>query len=290
MHNCSIRIFVAVIMLFSGTAMAANQFPDWFAPYPLAELENETQRKVPDYQLPLSQITRIQGLLRTQNELRLSGDLISRTWQLTTGNTPAQGFEHVRDQLLRAGASILYECNSRQCGASNLWANQVFGYANLLGVDSTQNYLAAEIATGHMAVYSVRRGNGRVYLHVDYIHSEAMSAVTETETDTRWQERLQDQGYVNLPDWQLSRDDRVLELLELLIDHPTWQLRLVVHQRVVSGDTGLTESNAEAQQLEALLLDAGVDQSRVSVYGVGSLAPSVLGDHQTALTIIHLQD
>lgn len=288
MHNCSIRLFLVVIAIFSGSVMAANQLPDWFEPYPLASLENETQETVPDYQLPLSQIARIQGLLRTQNEIRLSGELVRRTWQLASGNTPAQGFEHVRDQLLRAGASILYECNSRQCGASNLWANQVFGYANLLGVDSTQFYLAAEIATGHMAIYSVRRGNGRVYLHVDYIHSEEMAA--SIESDTRWQESLQDQGYVILPDWQLSRDERVLELLELLIDHPTWNLRLVVHQRVASGDTGLTESNAEAQQLEALLLDAGVDQGRVSVYGVGSLAPSVLGDHQSALTIIHLQD
>lgn len=288
MHNCSIRLFVVVIVLFSGSINAANQLPDWFEPYPLAMLENETQRSVPDYQLPLSQITRIQGLLRTQNEMRLSGELIRRTWQLSGGNTPVQGFDHVRDQLLREGASILYECNSRQCGASNLWANQVFGYANLLGVDSTQNYLAAEIATGYMAVYSVRRGNGRVYLHVDYIHSEEKAA--RSETDARWQERLQEQGYVILPDWQMSRDDRVLELLELLIDRPTWQLRLVLHQRVASGDTGLTESNAEAQQLEAQLLDAGVDQSRISVYGMGSLAPSVLGDHQSALTIIHLQD
>ncbi|WP_417580150.1 DUF4892 domain-containing protein [Nitrincola sp.] len=288
MHNCSIRLFVVVIVLFSGSVMAANQLPDWFEPYPLASLENETQRNVPDYQLPLSQITRIQGLLRTQNEMRLSGELVRRTWQLATGNTPAQGFEHVRDQLLRAGASILYECSSRQCGASNLWANQVFGYANLLGVDSTQNYLAAEVATGHMAIYTVRRGNGRVYLHVDYIHSEEMAE--RTESDTRWQVRLQDQGYVTLPDWQLSRDDRVLELLQLLGERPTWQLRLVLHQRVASGDTGLTESNAEAQQLEALLLDAGVDQGRVSVYGMGSLAPSVLGDHESVLTIIRLQD
>ncbi|WP_052063400.1 DUF4892 domain-containing protein [Nitrincola sp. A-D6] len=288
MHNCSIRLFLLVIVLVSGSAMAANQLPDWFEPYPLAALENETERNVPDYQLPLSQIARIQGLLRTQNEIRLSGELVRRTWQLATGNTPAQGFEHVRDQLLRAGASILYECSSRQCGASNLWANQVFGYANLLGVDSTQNYLAAEIATGHMAIYSVRRGNGRVYLHVDYIHSEEMAA--RSETDTRWQERLNNQGHVLLPDWKLSGDDRVLEILQLLGDRPTWQLRLVLHQRVGSGDTGLTESNAEAQQLEAQLLDTGVDRNRISVYGVGSLVPSVLGDHESVLTIIRLQD
>ncbi|QEW07013.1 DUF4892 domain-containing protein [Nitrincola iocasae] len=288
MHNCSIRIFVLVIVLISGSAMAADQLPDWFEPYPLSTLENETERNVPDYLLPLSQIARIQGLLRTQNEMRLSGELIRRTWQLATGNTPEQGFDHVRDQLLRAGASILYECSSRQCGASNLWANQVFAYANLLGVDSTQNYLAAEIATGHMAVYSVRRGNGRVYLHVDYIHSEEMAA--RSENDTHWQERLKNQGYVILPDWQLSRDDRVLELLQLMSDRPTWQLRLVLHQRVASGDTGLTESNAEAQQLEALFLDTGVDRDRISVYGVGALVPSVLGEHESVLTVIRLQD
>lgn len=291
MYDRSIRFYALVALLFVSPLQAANQLPDWFEPYPLATLENQTSRQVPDYQLPLSQITRIQGLLRTQSERRLSGQLVRRTWQLSSGNTPEQGFEHVRDQLLRQNADILYECSSRQCGASNLWANQVFGYANLLGVDSAQYYLAAEIPTGHVAVYAVRRGNGRVYLHVDYIHSESMAAAAvEGVPEMTWQQRFAAQGYVDLRDWQTDQSDVLDQLLQLLNESSTLQLRLVVHQRVTSGDTGLTESNAQAQQLEAELIDAGIAAERISVYGVGSLAPSVLGEADTALTLIRLAE
>ena len=295
MYDRLIKLFILAALIIASPTHASNQLPDWFEPFPLSTLDNQSARATPDYQLPLSQITRIQGILRTQNELRLSGDLIRRTWQLSPGNTPDQGFEHVRDQLLRQQANILFECSSRQCGASNLWANQVFGYANLLGVDSTQFYLAAELATGHMAVYAVRRGNGRSYLHIDYIH--VAPSVVEQESEqmiesdqVSWQQQLQDLGYTDLPGWSAAEPNTLQQLLGLLDDDLDLKLRIVVHQRVNTGDTGLTESNAEAQRLESELLQSGVMPDRVSVFAIGSLAPSVLGSNNHAITLIRLKE
>ena len=295
MYDRLIKLFLLAALIIASPTHASNQLPDWFEPFPLSTLDNQSARVTPDYQLPLSQITRIQGLLRTQNELRLSGDLIRRTWQLSPGNTPDQGFEHVRDQLLRQQANILFECSSRQCGASNLWANQVFGYANLLGVDSTQFYLAAELASGHMAVYAVRRGNGRSYLHIDYIH--VAPSVVEQEAEqmiesehVSWQQQLRDLGYADLPGWSAAEPNTLQQLLGLLDDDLDLKLRIVVHQRVNTGDTGLTESNAEAQRLESELLQSGVMPDRVAVFGIGTLAPSVLGSNNYAITLIRVEE
>lgn len=294
MYDRSIKLCILVTLWFAGTLHADNHLPEWFEPFPLSSLENQAVQATPDYQLPLSQITRIQGLLRTQNERRLKGQLISNTWQLATGNTPEQGFDHVRDQLLRQDANILFECSSRQCGASNLWANQVFGYANLLGVDSSQFYLAAEIQTGHVAVYAIRRGNGRVYLHLDYIQSAPSAVAADVSLDAdevlTWQQRLIDHGYVDLQGWS-SADLNTVEAILMLMDASAdLQLRIVVHQRVFSGDTGLTETNAMAQRLETQLLDAGVTPERIAVFGVGSLSPSVLGAEENAITLIRVQE
>ena len=295
MYDRLIKLFILAALIIASPTHASNQLPDWFEPFPLSTLDNQSARATPDYQLPLSQITRIQGLLRTQNELRLSGDLIRRTWQLSPGNTPDQGFEHVRDQLLRQQANILFECSSRQCGASNLWANQVFGYANLLGVDSTQFYLAAELTTGHMAVYAVRRGNGRSYLHIDYIH--VAPSVVEQESEqmiesehVSWQQQLRDLGYADLPGWSAAEPNTLQQLLGLLDEDLDLKLRIVVHQRVNTGDTGLTESNAEAQRLQSELLQSGVMPDRVAVFGIGTLAPSVLGYDNYAITVIRVEE
>ena len=290
-----IKLFLSVIFILSNSAFAANQFPDWFAPFPLSTLENQSSRTVPDYQLPLSQITRIQGLLRTQDERRLSGELNRKTWELASGSTPEQGFNHVRHLLIENQADILFECRSRHCGASNLWANQVFGYANLLGVDSTQLYMAAEIDTGHMAVYAVRRGNGRVYLHVDYIKDTSRKvaqddAPSQADEALSWQEHLIRQGFVDLVGWSVADESTVNEIRDLLNEHDDMQLRVVVHQRVDTGDTGLTETNATAQRFEADLIEAGISMERIDAFGIGALAPSVLASEMHAITLIRLGD
>lgn len=275
-----------ILCFMSSPAALANEFPGWLQPYPLSTLENQSQRRVPDYQLPLSQITRIQGLLRTQDERRLSGMLMRRTWELAAGNTPEQGFEHMRRQLLAQNAEILFTCESRHCGASNLWANQVFGYANLLGVDGSQHYLAAQIPTGHMAVYAVRRGNGRVYLHVDYIHSAEMAAQVQLQN---WQTQLQQQGYADLPGWQDQPAQSEAALSSWLAEDEGRQLRIVVHLSVSGGDAGLTEAKAEADALLERLIAQGVDPQRIDAYGVGALVPQVLEGRQRALTLIQLR-
>ena len=42
--------------------------------------------------------------------------------------------------LQEQGAELLYWCQGRECGASSLWANSVFGNSTLYGSDDQQAY------------------------------------------------------------------------------------------------------------------------------------------------------
>ncbi|KAA0875837.1 DUF4892 domain-containing protein [Nitrincola tapanii] len=279
-----LMILVGLCGLFwSHGALSATTLPPWLHPFPLSTLENQTRQPTPDYLLALSQITRIQGLLRTQNERRLSGQLLRSTWELASGHGPEQGFEHFKQQLQQASAEILFECASRQCGASNLWANQVFGYANLLGVDSSQFYLAAKLGSDYFALYAVRRGNGRVYLHLDYL--QTLSPEVEVQvSELSWQERLEQRGYVSLR--AASLENELEPLLQDWLQSSTANYRLVLHRAAQGSDPELLLAEEAALALQARLQDAGFTQ--IEVYSVAALVPEVLAGQAWALTLIRL--
>ncbi|EXJ09222.1 MULTISPECIES: DUF4892 domain-containing protein [Nitrincola] len=307
--------YVLVVSLFSVLSCSSvfaqqpSGLPDWFQVFPLSSLEMRTQKNEPDYLLALSQITRIQGLLRTQNERRLNGTLIRHTWQLAAGHGPEQGFDHVKQQLIAQGANILYECSSRQCGASNLWANQIFGYANLLGVDSSQYYLAAEVEAGHMALYAVRRGNGRVYLHLDYIVDPSQPAASqavapepqvsdrdirseapESSSDVSWLRLMESQGFAQLPGWPDRAEDAKASLKDYLDQHPTQRLRVVLHRASFSTEPLLTQTNAEAQAFLSALVNLGINIDRIDIYGAGSLAPEAWQGRTSSATVMVIKE
>src|SRR5690606_42021792 len=68
-------------------------------------------------------------------------------------------------------------CSSRDCGRSSEWATDVFGIANLYGVEREQNYLAARLVADdkqhYVALYTIMRGNQRVYAHLHVIEPDA---------------------------------------------------------------------------------------------------------------------
>jgi len=307
--------YVLVVSLFSVLscpsvfAQQPSGLPEWFEVFPLSSLEMRTQKHDPDYLLALSQITRIQGLLRTQNERRLNGTLIRHTWQLAAGHGPEQGFDHVKQQLLAQGANILYECSSRQCGASNLWANQIFGYANLLGVDSSQYYLAAEVEAGHMALYAVRRGNGRVYLHLDYIvdpsqplasqpvapeplvsERDVRLEASESSSDASWLMLMESQGFAQLPGWPDKAEEAKASLKDYMDQHPAQRLRVVLHRASFSTEPLLTQTNAEAQSFLSALVNLGINIDRIDVYGAGSLAPEAWQGRTSSATVMVIKE
>jgi len=247
--------------------------------FPLSQEISSLERKEPDYRLMLGGIIKINGLVRSDREQRLNAGLMRTTWQLPSGYSPEDGFNFFRKQLLDRQANVLFECAGRQCGPSSLWANEVFGQARLYGVDNSQWYAAFELEQGHVALYAVRRGNGRVYVHMDLLSDDSL-AVTDLA------ERVRQQGYAELTDWPHSRDKVVKSLLDLLAAFPERSLLLVLHWQSRDLDLSLRQSQEAADRLKRSLVEEGIDPVRIEAKGVGALVPSVLGSRSSVAVVV----
>ncbi len=268
-------------MLMVSMPLQAQQLalPMGLEPFPLSSVISEVQRPDPDYRLMLGGIVKINGLIRSDREQRLQAVLTRITWQLPAGYGPEAGFNYLREQLLGKGAEVLFECAGRECGPSSLWANEIFGQSRLYGVDRTQFYAALSLPQAHLAIYAVRRGNGRVYLHLDLLEHDAPTA-------TELSVRLRQQGYVELPDWPGSTDQTVQALLDLQKTFPDREFWLVVHWRGEDLDLTLRQSDEAARRLIRFVKDKGGDASRIRGQGVGALVPSVLGGRSQVAVIV----
>lgn len=276
-----LKALLAVVLGFSSIlahAVTMPALPDSLSVYELAEPDRYRSRPVTDYRLLLGAAVKIDRQIRADAELRLEGELQQFTWEIPRSHEPAEAFENLRLQLRDGGAEVLYECSGRQCGASNIWANDLFGYSTLYGRDDSQRYLAAELNGNHYALYAVRRGNQRVYLHLDLLKGEAPLA-------NAWYAPLESQGYMVLPHWPDSPELAVKELVAWMSDN-TEALRLVVHQAGRDSELARSESEAHAVALRRQLIEEGIPAERLDAYGVGNLVPSVLGAQSQLVVII----
>lgn len=140
-----------------------------------ARLLDQQQQQAVEKVYPLGSVRRISGQLRFSAELTLSGDRSLATWQLSPVHAADAAFFQVREQL-QQDARLLYWCEGRDCGPSNLWANSVLGNARLYGPDERQNYAVLADMTGSdlFVLYAVTRGNGRGMLHVEQFKADSL--------------------------------------------------------------------------------------------------------------------
>lgn len=274
-----ITVMLGLVLLAPGLQAA---LPQWLEPVPRSRLIQEKSLASPDYRVMLGRLIKINRQIRTDRELRLSGPLERNTWQLPVGQGPAEGFQHFRTQLQAQGADILFECSGRQCGASNLWANDLFETARLYGTDESQHYLAARSGSDYIVVYAIRRGNGRVFVNLDWLVDQGGAEAVGGD----WMRTLAEQGYVSLPQWAQAPDEAVQRIAALLNEHPDYRIRLVLHQAGRDVELSLRQSRELAQRLRQQVIAQGIAGARVEAYGIGSLAPSVLGDRDQLLVII----
>lgn len=165
---------------------------------------------------PQGALRRISGRLRVDAEVGAVGHLQVRTYELPRGHSSAEAFAQARQTLLAQGARALHWCEGRECGASSLWANSVFGNARLYGPDDQQAYLLLQRAAPHqdtlLALYAITRGNRRAYLHVESLEAAQPlgSHLPNAETLLR---QLRDGGELTLDALPETPDDPWLALL-----------------------------------------------------------------------------
>lgn len=141
--------------------------------YPHARQIAFSQKEVLDHEIGLGAMQKVRGEWRFKHSERVSGTLLSYTWQIVDGFTSSQVMATLLDSIAQAeGASLLFACEGRACGQGVQWANRVFNERVLYGREDLQRYRVYSLqgeGTYRLVAYSAERTEDRQYLHVDLL-------------------------------------------------------------------------------------------------------------------------
>lgn len=192
---------------------------------------------------PQASLRRISGRLRMQQQVEQLGTLKQWTFQLSELDSVIDIFEQQRQQLLNgAGARLLFWCEGRDCGSSNLWANAIFHQSYLYGPDGGQAYALIQLNTPRpalVALYGITRGDGVGVLHMEVLKPEQQLGVLRPTAGTLYLQ-LQNQPVLALPElvgkpdvaWvatfvKMLQRDRLLRLVLVGPQADAWYAALV---------------------------------------------------------------
>jgi hypothetical protein len=129
-----------------------------------------------DYIVALGIYKKTDNRWQPEKQLRQRGLLSRYTVELPRDYNEAETFDFYRAQV-PIGATLLFSCSRRKCGDSNNWANDHFGVKQLYGNNEDQHYTVFSLKTGvdqsqlsYITIYTVRRGNRRIYAQLDVLH------------------------------------------------------------------------------------------------------------------------
>lgn len=280
--NLTVLLTAMVSTALSHSATAIDELVE---PYPRAELIEQSTRKVSDYQLATGAMRKVGGRWGPEQELRKTGELTRATLQIPEGHGPQEVFNYYRERFAGADARAIYLCSERDCGSSNSWANDVFGVKQLYGLDQEQYYGIFEVVDtedqlNYLVVYTVRRGNKRVYTLVEWLRTNEGSAAGVPPNPKAIIEQLNAQGYYDVSGLRLAdgalaiQDDHIVALSQALRRNPRLSVYVVGHDY---GGKSLSEqmqrSKMHAETLVSELIEAGVSADRLEAHGVGGLVP-----------------
>lgn len=232
------------------------------------------------YEFVIAPAVRIRQELRLES-VRVNGPLQRVTYRIPDGARLDDVIEHYERHVTAISPGVVFSCRGPDCGRSTIWANDVFGKANLVAPNRNQFYIAAPITVDGqsklVAIYAVQRGNRRLYVHVDVIVPDRVIAF---EANSALAESLARTGFAVvggvIPDavGGFTADD--LAKLELVSATLTPFNREVIHvvchlygsQPVVE----LTEGSLRCAQTVARTIEE-VSGVGTEAHGVGPLVP-----------------
>ncbi len=269
-----------VLLLASTLAAALPSAP------PRAQLVQERSERAVPYEFVTGSMHREKHIVKPERSVRVTGDLVRRTWQLADDDSLERAVQRFHDELAVRG-SIVFSCDGRRCGRSTYWANNVFQVAVLNAPDSDQHYLAARIEDGDVvtlvAVYVVRRANGRLYAHADTLRTDAAtSPVIEVDLSAT----LAREGFVQVPipelrerDWLLETSvlDAVRRARRVVPDDELW---VICHMYGRATDELLADSRRCAERIASQIGEG------VRAFGAGPLLPRTAGDAPLRIELV----
>lgn len=199
LRNAAWRFFLAMgLTLWSMGSVAEAVDQTASITVPGAVLLDSARVSSTDQLIPLGSIKEGRdGRAIPEHSERVSGDVYRAVYQLSSelGMAESKQLLDAAWKAANAGGTPLFRCEGRECGQSNLWANDVFSESLLFGSDRTQFafvYASADLKTLTL-LYGSERANRRSY----YI----MQTVTLT---TPWKLAATAQPVIDTDRWQIS--------------------------------------------------------------------------------------
>lgn len=219
-------------------------------PFDHAQLVRDSGPAVTERLYPLGPASRIGGRLRLEDSLQVEGELQAQTFELASGHPPLARLDAERQRLQQRGATLLYWCEGRDCGASNVIANSILGEAMLYGPDDQQGLLVLQLAEPKtvLTLYGITRGNRRGYLHAERLQSAQPLPALLPSASTLLKE-LQRDGQLLLP------------VLSAAPEQP-WVARLAA-ALALNGDVAVILGGAQAAAWQGALSQAGIRATRL---------------------------
>lgn len=246
-----------IVLSFLSTAYASP-----LPAYPNARLVLSIDEHRQNHPVITNRMKRVNGVVTSDGAKWLDGHLIRNLYLLPPGHSSNLGYEFYVNLLRGQDVKTLFECRSFSCGASNFWANDIFSLPTLYGQDKEQAFYIGKKQDGYYVVYSVRRGNGRIYTLVDVFRPNDYKA-------PRTADRHVSESIMSLTadhkDFRESPD--TASFIEAMTRDPAMNALLILHSSVPET---LAEFDAHQKSMEALqrsilkdLKAQGVSQSRL---------------------------
>ncbi len=278
------RILFSLCLLFLWGSAHSSDIPGssnlpGIDRYPNATIVRYGEGEKVNYPLVASTIKKVNGVVRADEEQRHDGAWRRVIYLMPDGHGSDAGFRYFSDRLNKLGVKTLYQCDGRHCGPSNIWANKVFEEANLYGLDKDQFYLlgarTVDNQTEYYVLYTVRRGNKRVYAMVDQLVVEgALPTVSGSENGLKASGMAQYWDAVVQPGAGTITQQDFDKILAQLQSDNTTQVVLAGAVRFVSElklDQQIERSRQYAQALKDRLVEENVAETRLFVIGAGPL-------------------
>lgn len=182
-RNIANRLAITALLLLAAGSLAANTAP---ASVPEAFPQSSLAAEVPvvssGHLVLFSPVREVNNEIRSDKLARIPVRGVGQLYEIYRDANRRDAREHYQRALQARGAQILFECSGRSCGRSNVWANQIFDQATLLGRDTDQDYLVAAVTddtgkTWLTLVYTVTRGNQRKYVWVEHLEAGEGAAI-----------------------------------------------------------------------------------------------------------------
>lgn len=170
------KILGVALALVSGSSVASpepEELLQQLNDYAHAKQVAFSSSEVIDHEIGLGAIKKVRGEWRFKKSERLSGLLVSYTWQIIDGFTSEEVMTKLLDSVAeREGAELLFKCRGRACGQGVQWANRVFRERVLYGREEFQRYQVYRLQEGanyRLVVYGAARSEDRQYLRADLL-------------------------------------------------------------------------------------------------------------------------